>query len=88
MANIKANKKSIRQTATHTAYNRSAKSALKTIAKGAKAAVASGNAEAIKAATPVTASAFDKAAKKGIIHPNKAARIKSRLAKAANNAAK
>ncbi len=88
MANIKANKKSIRQTAAHTARNRSVKSALKTIAKGAKVAVATGDAETIKAATPATISAFDKAAKKGIVHPNKVARLKSKLAKAANCAAK
>ncbi len=38
-------------------------------------------------ATKSVESAFDKAAKSGVIHPNKAARKKSRLAKAMTRAA-
>ena len=66
--------------------NRSVKSRLKTIAKSAKTAMASGDAAAIASVAPLCASVFDKATKSGVIHPNKAARMKSRLAKAANKA--
>lgn len=86
MANIKSAQKNIRKSATNTKRNRSVKSRIKTIAKSAKAAIASGSAESLKAVTPVCASVFDKAAKSGVIHANKAARMKSRLAKAANKA--
>ena len=56
-----------------------AKSRLKTMYK--KAAAGEGDAQT------VVEGAFDKAASKGIIHPNKAARKKSRLAKAIARAA-
>jgi len=86
MANIKSAQKNIRKSATNAKRNRSVKSRLKTIAKSAKAACASGDAAAIASVTPTCASVFDKATKSGVIHPNKAARMKSRLAKAANKA--
>ena len=57
--------------------NRDVKTRLKTIYKKA---VVAGDA----AVSPSVESQFDKAAQKGIIHPNKAARKKSRLAKALN----
>lgn len=87
MANIKSAQKNIRKSATNAKRNRSVKSRIKTVAKNAKQAIASGNAENLKAVTPICASAFDKATKSGVIHPNKAARMKSRLAKAANKVA-
>ncbi|MBJ7494516.1 MAG: 30S ribosomal protein S20 [Opitutales bacterium] len=74
MANIKANKKSVRQTAARAARNKIVRTRLKTLVKGfttgAPAAVAS-----------LVASAADKAVKSGVIHRNKANRIKARLAK-------
>lgn len=79
MPNIKAAEKWSRQSEKRTARNRDAKSRLKTMYK--KAASASD----ADAATVVEA-AYDKAASKGIIHPNKAARKKSRLAKAMRKA--
>ncbi|MCD8283603.1 MAG: 30S ribosomal protein S20 [Opitutae bacterium] len=88
MANIKSAQKNIRKSAANAKRNRAVKSRVKSVAKAAKAAVASGKAEAVKAVAPVCASVFDKAAKSGVIHPNKAARMKSRLAKAVNAAAK
>ncbi|MCW5947756.1 MAG: 30S ribosomal protein S20 [Fimbriimonadales bacterium] len=60
--------------------NQSAKSALKTFVKKAKG---TGDVEAVKSA----AKALDKAAERGIIHRNQAARRKSRLMKAANRVA-
>ena len=75
MPNIKAAEKWVRQSETRATRNKDAKSRLKTIFKKA---VASGESES----APSVESALDKAANKGIIHPNKAARKKSRLAKA------
>jgi small subunit ribosomal protein S20 len=80
LPNIKAAIKWTRQSEKRTTRNKDATSRLKTLFKKA---VSSGEADA---ARPVE-SAFDKAAGKGIIHPNKAARKKSRLAKAIVRAA-
>lgn len=74
MPNIKAAEKWVRQSEKRAARNRGVRSRLRTLAKRA----AGGGSEANQAAE----SAFDKAAQKGIIHPNKAARKKSRLARA------
>lgn len=76
MPNIKAAEKWARQTERRTTRNKDAKSRLKTLFKKATSE-AKGDVE----------SAFDRAAAKGIIHRNKAARKKSRLAKALNKTA-
>ncbi len=73
--NIKAAEKWAVQSEKRAVRNRSAKSRLKTLFKGA---VEGGDAARGRAVE----SALDKAAAKGIIHPNKAARKKSRLAAA------
>ena len=75
MPNIKAAQKWVRQTDKRTKRNLDVKTRLKTVYK--KATTAS-DAELTKSVE----AQFDKAAQKGIIHPNKAARKKSRLAKA------
>jgi small subunit ribosomal protein S20 len=80
LPNIKAAEKWARQTDTRTTRNKDAKSRLRTLFKKA---VAENSSELANA----TESAFDKAAAKGIIHPNKAARKKSRLVKAMRKAA-
>jgi len=77
--NIKAAEKWVRQSEKRTLRNRDAKTRLKTLYKKGVA----GDAATLSAVE----SQFDKAASKGIIHPNKAARKKSRLAKAAHKAA-
>ncbi|HTV73297.1 MAG TPA: 30S ribosomal protein S20 [Candidatus Acidoferrales bacterium] len=74
--NIKAAVKWTRQSEKRRKRNLDTKTRLKTIFKKAKA---SGD----PATVSLVESQFDKAAQKGIIHPNKAARKKSRLAKAA-----
>lgn len=79
MPNIKAAEKWVRQTEKRTKRNLDVKTRLKTVYKKA---ANSGEAEVVKSVE----SQFDKAAQKGIIHPNKAARKKSRLAKAAAKA--
>jgi small subunit ribosomal protein S20 len=73
--NIKAAVKWVRQSEKRTVRNLDTKTRLKTLFKKAKAAKD-------PAATAGVEAQFDKAARKGIIHPNKAARKKSRLAKA------
>jgi len=77
--NIKAAEKWVRQSAKRTQRNLDVKTRLKTVYKKA---AASGEADAVKSVE----AQFDKAAQKGIIHPNKAARKKSRLARAASKA--
>jgi small subunit ribosomal protein S20 len=77
LPNIKAAIKWQRQTERRTLRNLDLKTRLKTLFKKAKA-------------TPEQAASveaqFDKAARKGIIHPNKAARKKARLARAIRTA--
>ncbi len=79
--NIKAAVKWVRQSEKRTLRNLDAKTRLKTLFKKAK----SGKDPAV---TSSVEAQFDKAAHKGIIHPNKAARKKSRLAKAVVQAGK
>ncbi|MCX6920457.1 MAG: 30S ribosomal protein S20 [Verrucomicrobia bacterium] len=74
MANIKANKKSIRQTARRAEHNKVVRTRLKSLIKGITV-------ESVKANASLIASSADKAAKTGVIHRNKANRIKARLAK-------
>lgn len=85
MANIKSSKKDIRRTAARTERNRAANSRIKTLSKAAKMA---NDADTIKTASAKLASALDKAVKTGTVHKNKVARVKSRMAKAANKAVK
>jgi len=80
LPNIKAAKKWAIQSEKRETRNKAAKSSLKTIFKRA---VASRESEAAGSVE----SAYDKAAAKGVIHPNKAARKKSRLAAAMRRAA-
>ena len=85
MANNKSSKKDIRRTETRTLRNRKVASRIKTLAKNA---AASSDIESLKKNGAALASAMDKAVKSGIVHPNKVARTKSRLAKAAAKLAK
>ncbi len=77
MANIKAAQKYIRQSTKHRLHNRSIRSRLRTLAKRVTGAETP---EDGKKFAIIYSSALDKAAKVGIIHPNKASRHKSRLA--------
>lgn len=85
MANNQSSKKDIRRTATRTQRNRVVSSKIKTLAKNV---AASADAESHKKNSAALTSAMDKAIKSGIIHPNKVARTKSRLAKAAKKLSK
>lgn len=81
MPNIKSAKKRVLVASLRNERNKAAKTELKTVLKKARAEDAT--AEAVKAA----AIKLDKSAGKGLIHKNKAARLKSRLAKKANASA-
>ena len=82
MANTKSAIKRNRQTVTRTVRNRAEKSRIKTIRKKTIAAIESGNKDEASKASSEFASALDKAAKRNLIHPNKAANLKSKTAKA------
>lgn len=81
MPNIKSAKKRVLVAKTRNDRNKAAKTELRTVIKKARADEAT--AETIKTASVK----LDKAAGKGLIHKNKAARLKSRLAKKANASA-
>lgn len=77
--NIKAAEKWAKQSEKRETRNKGAKSRLKTLFKKA---TDSGE----TAAARLAEGAYDRAAAKGVVHPNKAARKKSRLAKAMKRA--
>jgi small subunit ribosomal protein S20 len=79
-------KKRVRQSARRHAVLQPRRSAAKTHVKSAVAVAASGDAEATQAAMIAAISALDRAAKVGAIHPNAAARRKSRLVNKINAA--
>ncbi|MFT4059695.1 MAG: 30S ribosomal protein S20 [Legionella sp.] len=79
MANIKSAIKRARQNEKLRKHNASARSMFRTYVKNVLKAVESGDKEAANAAYAKAQPVIDKAAGKGLIHKNKAARIKSRL---------
>jgi small subunit ribosomal protein S20 len=66
----------MRQSRAHEVRNRAQRSELRTAVKRVRAAVGSAAADAYTQAVRL----LDRAARKGLIHPNNAARHKSRLA--------
>ncbi len=76
MPNIASAKKNMRKTRSATVRNRAQRSALRTALKKAKAPEASVEEKA------QAVSLLDRAARKGLVHKNLAARVKSRMAKA------
>lgn len=85
MPNIKSMKKDLKRNAKKHDRNTATKTALKTYIKRAR--LATGTEEAAEAVR-MAAKKLDKAAERGIIHKNQAARRKSRVMKAAAKAAK
>ncbi|MGH2752981.1 MAG: 30S ribosomal protein S20 [Actinomycetota bacterium] len=80
MANIKSQIKRNRQSEVRRQRNKSARSTLRTKVKNFLTAAESGDPSAEERFQEVSR-AFDQAASKGIIHKNKAANQKSRLAR-------
>ena len=85
MPNIKSAIKRVKTSEARNAQNTTAKSAMRTAVKKVEAAVTLNDAPVAKEAFSAAASKLDKAAAKGLIHKNAAARKKSRLAKKANS---
>ncbi|HAT2146982.1 30S ribosomal protein S20 [Legionella pneumophila] len=79
MANIKSAIKRARQNVKLRQHNASARSMYRTYIKNVLKAVESGDQQAARAAYTKAQPVIDKAANKGLIHKNKAARIKGRL---------
>ena len=81
MANIKSQIKRNRQNEKRRVRNRFYAGRARTAVKKARLAMDKGTPESAEQATREAISALDKAAEKGIIHKNNAARRKSRLMK-------
>ncbi|UUZ43755.1 30S ribosomal protein S20 [Janibacter limosus] len=84
MANIKSQIKRVKTNAARTERNRAAKSELRTWIRKVRTAIDAGDAEAAKAALVTASTKLDKAVTKGVLHANRAANKKSRLAKRVN----
>jgi small subunit ribosomal protein S20 len=79
MAHTKSAKKRILQNERDRLRNMAVKSRMKTYIKKAMDAIEAKDEEAIKTIVPQTLSEIDRAASKGVIHANSAARKKSML---------
>lgn len=76
--------KAMRQSVKRRDRNRRNVSQLKTQIKKLRAAIAAGDAEAARKMLDETAGEIDRAARKGVVHDNAAARYKSRLQRRIN----
>ncbi|MDE3720057.1 MULTISPECIES: 30S ribosomal protein S20 [Nocardiopsis] len=81
MANIKSQKKRIRQNEKARVRNQAVRSSLKTAVRKFREAAEAGDAEKATVAQRSAARALDKAVSKGVIHKNQAANRKSAIAK-------
>jgi len=81
LANIKSQIKRNKQNQKKRLRNRVFRGRARTFVQRARAVITEGNVEEARAATMTAISALDKAAEKGIVHRNNAARRKSRLMK-------
>ena len=81
MANTKQSAKRARKSVDQRTKNVSLRTALRTAIKKVQVALGTGDAAQASAALNTNAATIDRAASRGIIHKNKAARQKSRLAK-------
>jgi small subunit ribosomal protein S20 len=82
----KSAQKQVRVTERRKLQNKSITSLCKTNVTKAERLIFSGELEAAREAVTVAITSLDKAAEKGVIHPNNAARRKSRLMKKLNEA--
>ncbi|MCA9126573.1 MAG: 30S ribosomal protein S20 [Planctomycetales bacterium] len=79
MPNTKGAKKRLRQSIVRRDRNRARKTRVRNSLTKFREAVAAKNFEAAKVLALSTTKLLDKAASNGLIHPNKAARLKSRM---------
>ncbi|MFO7245419.1 MAG: 30S ribosomal protein S20 [Thermaerobacter sp.] len=87
MPNTRSAEKRLRQTRVRTLRNRIYKSRVKTFIRRFEEALAEGDRERAAELLRKASSVIDKAAKKGVIHANAAARRKSRLYRLFNGSA-
>ncbi len=87
MANTTSAKKAVRKIARRAAVNRSRRSEMRTYVKKVEEAIASGDQAAAQAALVAAQPLMMRAAQKGIVHKNTAARKISRLAAAVKKTA-
>ena len=88
MPNIKSSERSVKTDALRRSQNSAVKSTVRTISRKVNEAVEAGKADEAVNLLPKASSTIDKAAAKGVIHKNAAARKKSRLAKRINTTQK
>lgn len=86
MANTKSAIKRLRSSERRRLHNRVFRGRARTAVKKARTLMEKGNLEEAREAVQVATRALDKAAAKGIIHKNNAARRKSRLVQQLNQA--
>ncbi len=84
MAHSNSAKKRIRQNETQRDRNRGQKSALRTQVKKVREAVEAGDAALAQTELALAMSKADRVAKRNILHPNTAARLKSKLSRVVN----
>jgi small subunit ribosomal protein S20 len=82
MANIKSARKRARQALKRRSHNLSLRTAARSAIKSVQKAVQAGDKKAAAAALARSQAVIDRVAAKGVLHPNAAARHKSRLAHA------
>lgn len=87
MANTLSAQQRIRNSARKAKFNRLHKSRSRTAVKSTRSLIAAKDVDGARAEAQNAISYLDKAASKGVIHPNNAARRKSRLMKMLNKAA-
>ena len=81
MANTRSAQKRVRSNERKRVFNKISRTRTRSAVRVAREALEDTNPEAARAAVLAAASSLDKAAEKGIIHKNNAARRKSRLMK-------
>ena len=86
MPNTKSAKKRLKQSLVRRSRNRTTKSGLKAQVRKVREAVKAGDVAKGETEFRVAAKRLDKAAAKGVIHGNAAARVKSRLSAALKTA--
>jgi small subunit ribosomal protein S20 len=86
LANIKSSIKSARQSVKRREHNRYFRTTARTHVKRARTQIAANDVAGADVTVLLAIKSLDKAAQKGLIHPNNAARRKSRLMKALNKA--
>ena len=79
MANIKSSKKDIKRNERNRLRNQAVKSRMKTYMKHALEALDAKDADKVKSTLQDALCEIDRAASKGVLHPNSAARKKSTL---------